>query len=92
MSISVKNENGQVIITIKDQPQLTEQTLGALVEFIDQVEDPNYLLNYLANLEATALIYDPSSRDKWEKEFDLMQYLRDFLTVIRRHQDPSTSL
>ncbi|PSR53918.1 hypothetical protein AHMF7605_10510 [Adhaeribacter arboris] len=92
MGISKKEENGQTIYTIAGMPHLTENTLAALVEFLDQVPDCNYLLNYLANLEATALIYDPGSRDKWEHEFDQMQFLRNFLMQLRQYQHPGSSL
>lgn len=91
MPITRTEENGQPVFIIKDQPQLNEATLGALIEFIDGVEDPNYLLNYLANLESNALLYT-EDRDRWEKEFEMMQYLRDFLMTIRRNKFPDSSL
>ena len=93
MSISVKEENGQPVITIKEQPQLTEITLGALIELIDGVKDRFPMLQqYLDNLEATALLYDEENRYKWEKEFEVMLYLRNFLIQLRRNQNPNGSL
>ena len=37
MSKLVKGENALPVITINDHPQLTESTLGALVEFLNGV-------------------------------------------------------
>lgn len=92
MSISLREENGQQVIIIKDQPQLTENTLGALIELVDGLDGHTYMIQrYLDNLEATALIAG-EDRHKWEEEFMLMQFLRDFLIRIRRHEDPNQSL
>ncbi|PSR56724.1 hypothetical protein AHMF7605_26130 [Adhaeribacter arboris] len=92
MSITRKEENGQTLLTIVNQPQLTEDTLAAFIELLDGIKDQVHLLQqYLDNLEATALI-SGTDRDAWEKEFDLMQFLRVFLLRIRRHQNPHQSL
>lgn len=92
MSISQKVENGQPVITIREQPELTEHTLGALIEFIAGVGDKvPQLQQYLSNLEAVAILHGEDRQD-WEEEFEVMQFLRSFLTQIRRHQDPKQSL
>ncbi|QNF33081.1 hypothetical protein HUW51_10190 [Adhaeribacter swui] len=92
MSITTKQENGQTILIIANQPQLTEHTLTAFIEFLDGIQHQvHQLQQYLDNLEATVLI-NSVDREQWEKEFDLMQFLRSFLMHLRRHFHPQQSL
>jgi hypothetical protein len=51
MGISIREGNGQQVIIIKDQPQPTENALGALIELIEGLDGNVHMIQqYLDNL------------------------------------------
>ncbi|KAA3439573.1 hypothetical protein [Rufibacter hautae] len=72
---------------IREQPQLTNNTMGALIQFLDLVPDMASLHLLVNNLAFHAVTRDPEHVNDWGADYAAMNALQLFLTALTRQQE-----
>jgi len=90
MSISKRITDGWEELVIRNQPELSEAVLGALIEFLSQVPDVSKLQQLLHHMEATCKLHASEKFALWEKDQEQLLYLHEFLQKIRFGQSGDT--
>lgn len=83
MSISSRIVEGQQELVIRNQPEITEAVLGALIEFVTQVPDVSVLQQLLHQMEATCKLHASPDFTLWEQDQEQLLYLHEFLKKVR---------
>ncbi|MFC6999594.1 hypothetical protein [Rufibacter roseus] len=71
---------------IRDQPQLNDLTMGALIQLLDLVPDMASLHQLVNNLIFNAVKRDPEHVGDWMADYEAMNALQLFLTSLSQHQ------
>ncbi|WP_187261327.1 hypothetical protein [Pontibacter beigongshangensis] len=90
MSISRRVTDGQEELIIRNEPQITEAVLGALIELLKAIPDVSDLQATLVQMETICVKYASDEFTLWEEEQKQLLFLHEFLRKIRFRQSGDT--
>lgn len=89
MSISKNIVDGKEELIIRNQPQITEKTLDALIQFMDNV-DIAFLQEVLNQMYALSKLYASEDFFFTENEEKMLLFTQITLRKLRHHQSGDT--
>ncbi|QHL87407.1 hypothetical protein GU926_08150 [Nibribacter ruber] len=77
---------------IHNQPELTDNTMGALIQLMHLVPDMASLHGLVNNLVFNAVKRDPEHISDWAADYAAMNALQLFLTALTDHQNSQSRI
>lgn len=90
MSISKIIIDGKEEFILRNEPHISEQVLGALIELLKAIPDISDLQATLVQMETLCVKHASEDFALWEEEQKQLLFLHEFLRKIRHRQSGDT--